>query len=264
MSSHRTIRIGTGNPGKLQEYQALLGELGYDLTTVDAPEPEENAPDLEGNACLKASAYARHVGALTLAEDSGLVVPVLGGLPGVISARFADCEIDPATGRILAYHPSGRPRSALDEANRRRLLELLDTHEGEARRAYFRVMIAVADADGTILFTASGEAHGRILHQPRGEGGFGYDALFAGDETDGLTFAEVDPARKNAVSHRRKALEKVRAWLVDRGLLARRRQRPRRSPCCQKPTRAPALGLPASSARCSCTPPPYLPAPRSA
>ncbi|MCS6898574.1 MAG: non-canonical purine NTP pyrophosphatase [Myxococcales bacterium] len=219
MSSHPIV-LGTRNPGKLREYQSILGELGYEMVSVDAPEPEETAPDFEGNARLKATAYARYAGALTLAEDAGLVVPVLGGLPGVFSARFADCEVDPSLGKVLSYTPSGRPRPSLDEANRLRLLELLAGHEGEARRAYFQMVIAVADADGTILFTASGEAYGRILYEPRGEGGFGYDALFAGDETDGFTFAEVDAARKNAVSHRRKALEKVHTWLLARqGLL---------------------------------------------
>jgi XTP/dITP diphosphohydrolase len=239
-----SIRVGTGNPGKLREYQAILGELGHELTTVDAPEPEETAPDLDGNARLKASAYARHAGAVVLAEDAGLVVPALGGLPGVISARFSDCEVDPSTGRVLSYSASGRPRAALDEANRLRLLELLDAHDGEARRAFFQVVIAVAGPDGAILFTASGEAHGRILRAPRGEGGFGYDALFAGDETRGLSFAEVEPALKNAVSHRRKALEKVRAWLAAQPAL----------PAGPAPPSAPGLPLPCA----------YLQAPGSA
>lgn len=213
----KQIRIGTGNPGKLLEYGAILGELGYQLVTVEAPEPEETAPDLDGNARLKAVAYARHAGAVTLAEDAGLVVPALGGLPGVISARFSDCEVDPATGAVLGYTPSQRPRARLDEANRQRLVALMRGLEGDARRAFFQVVIAVAAPDGRVLFAASGEAHGRVLEAPRGEGGFGYDALFAGDDTGGLTFAEVEAARKNAVSHRRRALEKVRAWLAQAG-----------------------------------------------
>ncbi|MCU0655942.1 MAG: non-canonical purine NTP pyrophosphatase [Polyangiaceae bacterium] len=213
MTSLPRLHLGTGNPGKLREYQAILGELGHEFLPLSAPEPEETAPDLDGNARLKASFYARHAGALTLAEDAGLVVPSLGGLPGVISARFSDCEVDTSTGRVLSYRASGRPREALDEANRHRLLQLLSAHEGDARRASFQVVIALAAPDGAILFTARGEAHGRILREPRGLGGFGYDALFSGDETDGLTFAEVDPARKNAVSHRRKALELIRRWM---------------------------------------------------
>lgn len=210
----KSLHVGTGNPGKLIEYRQILGALGYELVAVQGPEPEEPAPDLDGNARLKASAYALHAGALTLAEDAGLVVPALGGLPGVISARFSDCEVDVRTGRILGYTPSHRPRAALDEANRARLLELMAPLEGDARKAFFQVVIAVADADGRVLFTGSGEAHGRILHAGQGEGGFGYDALFAGDDTGGRSFAEVSADEKNAISHRRRALDKVRTWLA--------------------------------------------------
>jgi XTP/dITP diphosphohydrolase len=210
----RRIHVGTGNPGKIREYQAILDAVGDELVMVSGPDPEEPEPDLEGNARLKAQAYARLSGTLTLAEDAGLVVPSLGGLPGVVSARFSDCEVDVTTGRVLAYRPSGRPRHELDARNRQRLLELLDRSEGEARRAYFQVVIAAARPDGTVVFSARGEAHGRILREARGEGGFGYDALFAGDDTGGRSFAEVSPAEKNAISHRRRALEQVRAWLA--------------------------------------------------
>lgn len=214
MSAKKSIHVGTGNTGKLREYQAILGSLGYELIPILAPEPEETASDLEGNARIKASAYALHAKALTVAEDAGLIVPSLGGFPGVISARFSDCEINPRTGELLKYRPSGRSREELDQANREHLLELLADQSGDARRAYFQVILAVADADGSILFTASGEVHGTILQQPRGSGGFGYDSLFAGNETDGLSFAEIDPARKNAISHRGRALEKLRDWLT--------------------------------------------------
>jgi XTP/dITP diphosphohydrolase len=211
----RRIHVGTGNPGKIKEYEAILATLGLELAMVNGPEPEEPAPDLEGNARLKAQAYAKLAGTLTLAEDAGLVVPSLGGLPGVVSARFSDCEVDTTTGRVLGYRPSGRSRHEIDEANRQRLLELLASSPEPARRAYFQVVVAAASPDGVVLFTARGEAHGTILHEPRGEGGFGYDALFAGDDTGGRSFAEVNAAEKNAVSHRRRALEQVRRWLAE-------------------------------------------------
>ena len=91
------LHVGTSNPGKLREYREILAPLGYEVVTVVAPEPDEPEPDLEGNARLKASAYGFHAGGLTLAEDSGLVVPALHGLPGVVSARFSDCELDLST-----------------------------------------------------------------------------------------------------------------------------------------------------------------------
>jgi XTP/dITP diphosphohydrolase len=209
----KRLRIGTANPGKLREYDAILRLAGYEPVPVVAPDPDETAPDLEGNARIKAIAYAAAAGELTVAEDAGLIVPSLGGLPGVVSARFSDCQLDVATGRVLAHASSGRPRAEMDEENRALLLRLLEGKAGAERAAYFQVVLVVAEPGGEVLFTATGEAHGRILTAPRGDDGFGYDALFAGDETGGLSFAEVAPAAKNAVSHRRKALDKLRAWL---------------------------------------------------
>lgn len=198
----------------MREYREILSPLGHEVVAVVAPEPAEPEPDLEGNARLKASAYGYHAGGLTLAEDAGLIVPALRGLPGVVSARFDDCDLDLATGKVLAIRPSSRPRPELDAANRERLLSLMDALEGDQRRAFFRVVVAVADASGQVLFTASGEAHGHILRHGRGEGGFGYDSLFASDDIPGLTFAEATADQKNAVSHRRRAVDQVRAWLA--------------------------------------------------
>jgi XTP/dITP diphosphohydrolase len=209
----KRIRVGTSNPGKLREYLAILGQAGYEPVPVDAPDPDEPAPDLEGNARLKAQAYAAASGELTVAEDAGLVVPSLGGLPGVVSARFSDCEVDIRTGRVLAHRPSGLPREELDRRNREALLSLLEGKKGDERRAFFRVVVAVALPDGSVPFTAVGEAAGRVIEEERGHGGFGYDAIIIGDDTRGLTFAEADPALKNAVSHRRKALDQLRLWL---------------------------------------------------
>ena len=214
------LHVGTSNPGKLREYREILAPLGYEVVTVVAPEPDEPEPDLEGNARIKAAAYGYHAGGLTIAEDSGLVVPALHGLPGVVSARFSDCELDLATGRVLAIRPSHRPRPELDAANRARLLSLMDGLDDPHRRAFFRAVIAVADGSGTVLFTATGEAHGRILREERGTGGFGYDSLFAGDDTPGLTFAEAPADQKNAVSHRRRAVDQVRDWLATHARIA--------------------------------------------
>lgn len=213
----KRLRIGTGNPGKLREYEQILAPVGYELIPVQAPDPDETAPDLDGNARLKAVAYAAACGEITIAEDAGLVVPALSGLPGVISARFSDCEVDVQTGRMLSYTASGQPRDKLDARNREKLLALLSSRPESERAAYFQVVLAVASPDGQILFTATGEAHGTILHEARGEGGFGYDSIFGGAETGGASFAEVSKEQKNAISHRRKAIDALRRWLAERG-----------------------------------------------
>ncbi|GIV59991.1 MAG: non-canonical purine NTP pyrophosphatase [Rhodothermaceae bacterium] len=185
------IVLATRNPGKVRELRALLAGWPVVLRTAadfpGAPEVEEDAPTLEGNARKKALALHRHTGLPALADDTGLEVDALGGRPGVHSARFAG----PGAG---------------DAENRARLLQEL--HGVPDRTARFRTVLAFATDDGVLCF--EGICRGYILEKERGRGGFGYDPLFV-PEGETRTFAELSPAEKNALSHRGKAL---RAWLA--------------------------------------------------
>ena len=185
------IVLATRNPGKVAELRALLADLPVRLRSAaeveGAPEVEEDAPTLEGNAAKKARALHAHTGLPALADDTGLEVAALGGAPGVHSARYAGPAAD-------------------DAANRARLLRDL---AGRAdRSARFRTVLAYLDAAGA-LHTFEGVCRGRILHEERGTGGFGYDALFV-PEGETRTFAELAPEEKNAISHRAQALRAFR------------------------------------------------------
>lgn len=196
----RTMVLATTNPGKVREFRALLAGLpvrvaGLDEVGLVAP-PETGATFAE-NAALKARHAAAGSGLLAVADDSGLEVDALGGAPGVHSARWAG-------------------EGAGDEANRRRLIrELAGVPEG-ARGARFRCAIAIA-APGGAIEIVEGECEGRVVTEPRGEGGFGYDPLFLLPER-GLTMAELAPAEKNAISHRARAF--ARALPILRTFLA--------------------------------------------
>ena len=191
-----TLVLATRNPGKVAEMRALLADVPVALVTAadieDAPEVEEDAPTLEGNAAKKARALHAHTGWPALADDTGLEVDALGGRPGVHSARFAG----PA---------------ATDADNRARLRR--DLAGASNRTAQFRTVIAFVEA-GTVRYF-EGVCKGRILDEERGAGGFGYDALFVPDgET--RTFAEFTPAEKNAISHRGRALREFAEYLQAR------------------------------------------------
>lgn len=190
------VLVGTTNPGKLREIRQILGEVpGITwLTPHDVPCPEvpETGPTFAANARLKAQTIAIATGYATLAEDSGLAVDALGGAPGVRSARYAGDPPDPA-------------------ANNRKLLAALAG--ATDRRAHFRTVAALALPDGRV-WTAEGVLEGTIAEAPRGHGGFGYDPLFipAGERR---TLAEMAPAEKDAISHRRKALEALHPVLIE-------------------------------------------------
>jgi XTP/dITP diphosphohydrolase len=180
--------LASGNEGKLREFRRLLAPLGIDVVTqgslgiADADEP--HATFLE-NALAK----ARHASALAqlpaLADDSGVCVAALGGEPGVQSARYA-----------------GEPRS--DARNNAKLVQAL-AGVADRRAHYACVLVLVRRADDPEPIVAEGRWHGRIVDAPRGTGGFGYDPYFEDLET-GLTGAELPLERKNALSHRGKAL----------------------------------------------------------
>lgn len=152
------------------------------------PEVVETAQDFEGNARLKAAALLEATGMASIADDSGLEVDHLGGAPGVHSARYAGEDAD-------------------DAANVAKLLEALsDLPDGDpGRRARFRCVVVLM-LPGTVAVTGHGTVEGRIVTEPRGSGGFGYDPVFVPDEGDGRTFAEMAPSDKNAISHRGRAL----------------------------------------------------------
>lgn len=194
------LLVATRNRGKVAELAEMLGGSGVRVESLDDAatdlDPEETGRTFRANACLKASAYARETGRWTLADDSGLSVDALGGRPGVYSARFA------------AMNDAGKG----DADNNGYLLRLLDNFPDDERTARFECVLAVADPRGRIAFTAEGTIEGRILRQPRGDNGFGYDPLFFIEDA-GRTTAEMSPAEKHAVSHRGRALQRLRALM---------------------------------------------------
>ncbi len=196
------LLLGSRNRKKLQELAELLGDLPlelYDLSAYPAaPEVVEDGITFEANARKKAAALAPILRHWVLAEDSGLVVPALGGRPGVYSARFAGVQGD-------------------DEANNDRLLEALANLTGEQREAYYVCVATMANPQGEVVAVAEGRCGGRIITERRGTGGFGYDPLFLIPEYH-RTFGELSSRVKHALSHRARALARlrpaIRQWLL--------------------------------------------------
>lgn len=190
------VVLASGNPGKLRELAALLGDAGIELVPQDdygVPVVPESAVTFVENALAKARQAARHAGLAAIADDSGLEVDALGGAPGVRSARFAG-------------------ERAGDADNNRRLLEALADVPAAARTARYRaVLVYLRHADDPAPLIAEGTWEGRIATAPRGAGGFGYDPLFELD--DGRTAAELPAAEKNRLSHRGRALAALRERL---------------------------------------------------
>lgn len=192
------LLIATNNAGKLAEYRALLAGCGWDLVTPAELglrlSVEESGADYAANARIKAQAFARASGALTLADDSGLEVDALGGRPGPLSARYAGpAQTDEAGVALVLAQMKDVPR--------------------ERRQARFRCVIALAQPDGAIRF-AEGECHGVITNEPRGRNGFGYDPIFHLPDL-GRSMAELTPEEKNAISHRARAAQKACALLKE-------------------------------------------------
>ena len=180
--------IASHNPGKVAEIDALLSPYGVEAVgagTLGLPEPDETGATFEANAELKARAAAEASGLLALADDSGLVVPALGGAPGIYSARWAG--------------PTKDFRIAMERVQR----EL----GSKDRRAHFVAVLALAWPDGH-METFRGEVHGRLTWPPCGERGFGYDPIFLPEGYD-LTFGEIDPDLKHRISHRARAFKKL-------------------------------------------------------
>ena len=180
--------LASNNAHKLEEFRAIFADMGIEIIPQSAAgchcEVDETGETFEENASLKAIAGTRATGQPAVADDSGLCVDALDGEPGVYSARWAGGHDD--------------------ADNNRKLMEKMRDVPGDRRGAHFVSVIACAFPDGR-TFTARGECPGVILDAPRGKGGFGYDPFFL-YEPMGKTFAEMDAAEKNAVSHRARAM----------------------------------------------------------
>ena len=188
------LLLGTRNSGKVKEIETILEDSGWTFSSLRefdevGPAAEDGVTYAE-NAIAKARFYAAETGLLALADDSGLEVAALGGAPGVHSARYAG---DNAS-----------------DADRRQLLlaELARVDSGD-RRARFVAAVAIADPNGVVLNLSEGICEGRITFEPRGTSGFGYDPLFIPDGYD-QTFAELPDKVKNLISHRARALMRLR------------------------------------------------------
>ncbi len=187
--------LASRNAGKLEEMQRILTEHapGIVVGGLDAvpayDEPVEDRPTFEGNALLKARAGLAATGLPSVADDSGICVDALNGMPGVLSARW-----------------SGPPKS--EARNNELLLAQLSEVPAQRRTAHFVCVVAFCHPDGTEA-VVRGEMHGHVVREARGSGGFGYDVVFEADEAPGVTTAELTPVDKDAISHRGKALREI-------------------------------------------------------
>ena len=196
MFRRQTLVLATHNPDKQAEMNAVLSDLGLDVIGLDQyPEIDdipENGTTLLENALIKARAVHLKTGFPALADDTGLEVDALHGAPGVYSARFA--------GEDATY-----------QDNVKKLLSVMAGVSRQNRTARFRTVVALIDSD-TELWT-EGIIEGLITRDIRGAGGFGYDPIFEAADT-GKTFSEMSAAQKNEISHRARALQKMRKKLI--------------------------------------------------
>lgn len=188
----KEVIIATKNAGKAREFQALLEKKGVTVKTLldfpNSPDVEETGSTFAENARLKAETIARYFQTIVIADDSGLSVDVLGGKPGVYSARYAGEEKD-------------------DQANIAKVLKEMGGIPFEKRTARFHCALAVAVPNGpTTIF--EGTCEGYITEAPKGENGFGYDPIFYVPQK-GKTMAELTKEEKNKISHRAVALAKL-------------------------------------------------------
>lgn len=193
------LLIATSNPGKIRELESLLAALPLRLRSLkefpSIQEVAETGNTFTENAVLKATGYARQTRLWTLADDSGIEVEALGGAPGVFSARYGGASASDAD----------RVRMLLDE-----LARTNDTR----RRARFTAVVAIASADAQVVNVAQGHCPGHLADAPRGTNGFGYDPIFIPDGHK-QTFGELSGEVKRSISHRARALEVTRAFLLN-------------------------------------------------
>lgn len=184
------VVLATHNPHKVDELRRILAPRlpGLEVLAYDGPEPVETGATFAENALIKARAAAAHTGLPAIADDSGICVDVLGGAPGIFSARWAGPAKDAGENlRLLLWQ----------------LADIPDEHRG----AHFTCVAALALPDGT-EWHVTGEWPGHILHEPHGEGGFGYDPIFLPDGY-AISAAELTPNVKNEQSHRARAFEQL-------------------------------------------------------
>lgn len=187
----KEIVFATNNEHKLQELREMVGHLFKIMSLAEIgchDDIAETAPNIEGNAELKARYVKEHYGYDCFSDDTGLEIDALDGEPGVYSARYAGPAHD-------------------SEANIDKVLERLKNVSSAQRTAHFRTAIALLQDDELQLF--EGRVDGRITTERHGTGGFGYDSIFQPVEGDGRTFAEMQPEEKNGISHRGRAVKKL-------------------------------------------------------
>ena len=195
--------VATGNAGKVRELTAIFADLPLRLrlqSEFAVVPAEETGCTFVENALLKARGASAQTGLPALADDSGLAVDALGGAPGVHSARYAGL--------------TGDQNESADAANNRKLLAALQDVPDAGRAARFIcVLVLLRHADDPVPLIAQGEWRGRILHAPRGDGGFGYDPLFAFGDGN-ISSAELPREEKNRISHRALAAAELRRLLA--------------------------------------------------
>jgi XTP/dITP diphosphohydrolase len=220
--------FGSTNPGKLRELGRLVSGLPIRVVSPrdldrTLPEVVEDGLTFRENAEKKAAAYARFTGLHALADDSGLCVDALSGAPGVHSARWSElsdglaspaCALQDVAGRELGPELA---RASRDEANNDKLLAALAGADDPRRGAAYVAVLSVARPDGAIVSSVEGTCRGRIGRVRRGQNGFGYDPLFVPEPElargAGRTMAELEPAEKDALSHRGAAFRALRPVL---------------------------------------------------
>ena len=195
------ILMATGNQGKLREMRELLSDLPVEIVSLkdfpEIPEPIEDGATFEANSLLKARYYREKTGCAAMADDSGLEVEALGGAPGVHSARFCGHHGD-------------------DEANNEKLMAELKARGLAESKAAYRCVLSFVGTDGRELM-ASGSCEGVVREPRRGENGFGYDPYFYVTEgkLSGRTMAQLTLEEKGTISHRARAMEKLKKMLEE-------------------------------------------------
>lgn len=194
----KSIIIATKNKGKAKEFEQLFKKYGFKVQTLldvqNAPDIEETGSTFEENAVIKAEAIAKAADTYVVADDSGLVIDALDGRPGIYSARYAGTDKD-------------------DDANIDKVLDELEGVSKENRTGRFYCALALA-GPGIETMTVYGTCEGYILSERRGDGGFGYDPIFY-VPSEKKTMAEMTPERKNELSHRAAAMNKLEPLIAD-------------------------------------------------
>jgi len=201
------LLFATSNPHKIEEVAAILKPLDIDVVGLDSldkqlTEPVEDGKTFEANAKIKAVYYAKAIGRMCLADDSGLEVNALGGKPGVYSARYAGVD---------------GSRAEADQANNVKLLDELKDVPQEDRSARFICAMCLVDSDCRVVAETRGTFEGVIVDQPRGRNGFGYDPLLYLPDVD-CTSAQLSSEQKNARSHRGIAARQIAQYVSELGI----------------------------------------------